>query len=676
MNLELPITKAKRRAIIVLGMHRSGASALAKALGLLGIRQMGQVEPADMSNPKGHFESAKIINIHDRALAAAGTKWSSFDALPDNWFRSVEAVGFADELVAALQRDYEDVAIFVIKDPRMCRLMPLWRTALNKVGAHSTFVIPFRHPIEVARSLERRNDFPLAEGCLLWLRHLLEAERETRGTQRIFLRYRDLLDDSAGIAKRITSHLSDGWDPKAEKERSKEIKSFIDPKMHHDFMEEDPPAFSCRWLGDTYEAHIALVHCPDDEQAQRRLDRVRADFDVAATLFCSLLERKASDLEARIATMGDQVERFREVLAERKDRIAALEQALTERDAKISSLQTTISALFASRSWQITKPLRNAKRLLERSNNSAIGFFPRVTTKCVSDGKPDRSLLNLASQKKFEPDTILEQLSAKGRMYSLQLPTSSTARASGRGHNNIPTIHAFVISWPGQHAKAVSVAKSIDSVADKVSIVYSDADPKFEINADFDLIRRPNYLYFGDKFKACIDQFDGDLLMIIHGDCSCSDWAELVLKCKQAYSSINKIGVWSPLIDHTFHNILRTYVATIDNTSLHIVAQTDGIVLCITKSIVNRMRLANYDKNVYGWGITWMITSYAYSINNFSVIDSSILVQHPAGSGYPTEIADLQKTEFIKQFTLDELIQYTLLNRRMHKSLFNETARH
>ena len=46
----------KRRAIIVLGMHRSGTSALAGVLGLLGARLPARQLPANFANPKGYFE--------------------------------------------------------------------------------------------------------------------------------------------------------------------------------------------------------------------------------------------------------------------------------------------------------------------------------------------------------------------------------------------------------------------------------------------------------------------------------------------------------------------------------------------------------------------------------------------------------------------------------------------
>ena len=323
------IAETARRAIIVLGMHRSGTSALAGALGLLGGRLPARMMPPWSSNLKGHFEPEYIVAIHDRALLAAGSSWSSFDALRADWFQSAAAVGFADELVEAVRQDYADAALFIVKDPRMCRLMPLWRRVLQKLGARSSYVILFRHPTEVAQSLEKRDGLSLAEGYLLWVRHLLEAERETRGAQRLFLRYADLLENPTGITDRITSQLIEERHVDEEKRKSGDVATFIEPAMRHHLAEEEEinvPAYSFLRLHDIYEAYKVLARCPDDEQAQRQLDHVRATFDVAVTAFHPLLARKAetiADHEARIAALSNQVETLGQALAARDTAIAS-----------------------------------------------------------------------------------------------------------------------------------------------------------------------------------------------------------------------------------------------------------------------------------------------------------------------------------------------------------------
>jgi len=65
----------------------------------------------------------------------------------------------------------------VIKDPRICRLVPLWTSVLERIGVEAVFLIAFRNPIEVAESLKVRDGFHPAKSLLMWLRHVIDAER-------------------------------------------------------------------------------------------------------------------------------------------------------------------------------------------------------------------------------------------------------------------------------------------------------------------------------------------------------------------------------------------------------------------------------------------------------------------------------------------------------------------
>ena len=120
------------------------------------------------------------------------------------------------------------------------------------------------------------------------------------------------------------------------------------------------------------------------------------------------------------------------------------------------------------------------------------------------------------------------------------------------------SMHLFIISWEGQHEKAISIAKSIFSATNQISIVYSDPNSDLTLDVDCQCIRRPNELFWGDKFKACLDVCNSDLMVVIHADCDCEDWSFLVHKCRSAMDQNPIIAVWAPLIDWTQWNIHRT----------------------------------------------------------------------------------------------------------------------
>ena len=342
------MSEAKRQAIIVLGMHRSGTSALAGVLGMLGARLPAHMLPPQADNPKGYFEPERITAIHDRLLAAAGTSWYGLEPIADQWFDSAEVTPFAEELVSAVREDFGEADVFVIKDPRMCRLMPIWRGVFARIGAEPRFAINVRHPIEVARSLEKRNQLPLKYGCLLWLRYVLDAERQTRGAPRVFERYEDLLRDSLREAEGVIEKLAiKGL--VANKSSEDAVRSFIDPAMRHHIAENEHAPRLLDGLADAYEALEDFVRRPADEAAQRRLDEVRNRFDPRVPSYSTLLsgdprDEKIVDLEDSLSRLEDKLSAQSEEMVRLRKEMIGREASPNERDAKIAPLEDKLSA--------------------------------------------------------------------------------------------------------------------------------------------------------------------------------------------------------------------------------------------------------------------------------------------------------------------------------------------
>lgn len=222
-------------------------------------------------------------------------------------------------------------------------------------------------------------------------------------------------------------------------------------------------------------------------------------------------------------------------------------------------------------------------------------------------------------------------------------------------------IHVFIISWTGQHENAASIAGMVQRVADKVTIVYSDPNQNLTLDAACAQVRRPNDLFWGDKFRACLDTFDSELMLVIHADCKCEDWPDLVQKCRATMEANATIGVWAPQIQGANMDIRITHIASIDATPLLVVAQTDAIVFALSKPVVARMQLSNYERNIFGWGIDDMASAFCFSRGMLVVVDRSLLVEHPVSCGYSKKVAESQKAEFLKQLTFIEAIQHRLL---------------
>ncbi|BBK36055.1 hypothetical protein STAQ_11330 [Allostella sp. ATCC 35155] len=202
------IPAGRRLAVLVLGMHRSGTSVLTRAISLLGAALPSDLSPPGPYNPEGFWEPVGLQQTNDRLLRAAGSAWLDV-APPDLETVPPETIEpLLAELRQGLGRSFGDAPCFVLKDPRLCRMVPLYRSLLGELGAEVRVVLALRDPVAVAASLHTRNRFSFHYGGLLWAGHMLAAERESRDLPRIVVRYDDLIADWRWPARRIARLLA------------------------------------------------------------------------------------------------------------------------------------------------------------------------------------------------------------------------------------------------------------------------------------------------------------------------------------------------------------------------------------------------------------------------------------------------------------------------------------
>ena len=182
--------RGKKIAILVAGMHRSDTSALTCALSLLGCDL-----PKTPSSDPEHWESMVIMNLNDEILASAGSAWHDWGAFNQGWYASPVIDEFRERAQAALESEFGASRLFVLKDPRICRLLGFWIEAAEVLGASPLVVSPIRNPLEVAASLEARDGMDPSIAQRLWLRHVLDAEAASRHLKRSYVRYDDLIGE-------------------------------------------------------------------------------------------------------------------------------------------------------------------------------------------------------------------------------------------------------------------------------------------------------------------------------------------------------------------------------------------------------------------------------------------------------------------------------------------------
>lgn len=309
LNTQACLEGVGKRALIVLGMHRSGTSSVAGVLTMLGAAPPRTLMVAAADNPKGFFESRLIGELNDRILQSAGSSWDDWRRFDQSILRPGVVAASREEIRATVTMEFADAPLVVLKDPRLCRLYPIWEGVLEDEGYEVDFVLPIRSPLEVARSLNRRNGMPIAGGLLLWLRHVLEAEKLTRLKRRRILLWRAFMQDWRSEIALVQQQLD--WDVEVTEARSREIDAFLSVDLQHEIVPDaslisDPEAHA--WAVEAYDAFTGLASPQNRTSFElARLDRVRSAVEVACQLYARAyqpLVQRIGQLEAELTAQS------------------------------------------------------------------------------------------------------------------------------------------------------------------------------------------------------------------------------------------------------------------------------------------------------------------------------------------------------------------------------------
>lgn len=258
--------KGDPTGILVLGMHRSGTSAMTRVLNLLGAELGEHLLGPGFSNEQGFWEHLDAYRIDDQLLTSLGMSWDDPRRLPENWTETTYYTQALQTISQILNRDFGKSRIWAVKDPRICRLVPLWRDALRQMNVRPIAVIALRHPDEIAGSLAIRDGLSRSQVYLLWARHLCEAELATRGMRRCVVRYDRLLADWRAEVTQATKATGLQWHISLE-DAAPDIDMFLNPdsRHHHRRLPSDARQHGTdgAWIDKMFHAYYGIAETED-----------------------------------------------------------------------------------------------------------------------------------------------------------------------------------------------------------------------------------------------------------------------------------------------------------------------------------------------------------------------------------------------------------------------------
>ncbi|MCC5843419.1 MAG: glycosyltransferase [Verrucomicrobia bacterium] len=394
-------------AVFVLAMHRSGSSALTRAINLLGY-DLGTPETlmnAKPDNPLGFWEQEPLQHLNDRMLRSLGRDWDTFAPVSPAHLVELKEV-FGGEMRRLIREVFREHPRIVWKDPRILLVFDLWRDVFREEGYTVKPVLCIRHPAAAAQSLRKRNDFPLLKGVAIWVAYHARFFDVFDTLAFSVVDYDRLLKDWRTELGRCFSDLGLRW-PESVPEA--ELNSFLREEHRHNTpfcleAADQPFGFPAEALyhelirhgrnqgvaGGLREAlsiyvrssqvfagdvENAIQTCDRLNQQREILEKAYRDLEEAYVSRGVLLEKNAQSRQ----TLETEFEDHRVAYRELEGWAFHLQNQLRDKDRVSEQVSGELNRLRASWSWRLTGPLRmgvHGLRLSRRFISVAFREFP------------------------------------------------------------------------------------------------------------------------------------------------------------------------------------------------------------------------------------------------------------------------------------------------------------
>jgi hypothetical protein len=288
----------RNSAVLILGMHRSGTSAMTRILNLLGAELGSRLMPAvSNNNENGFWENQTAVDINEVLLAELGRNWHDIREMPAGWLHGEAALRARAAIRRLIETEFAAAPLWALKDPRLCRLAPLWLDVLKEYPTDVRIVIALRAPDEVAASLLARDGWSDETSRLMWIQHMREAELASRGYVRSVVTFDEVMADWSSTASRLASDLSLTW-PVERSVVAAEIEAFINPSARHHRSGRRAGMTESSWLDQLYEA---FLRARDEPAAWDEIAQIGKAYELASSAFAPCV----AELTRRLREMDE-----------------------------------------------------------------------------------------------------------------------------------------------------------------------------------------------------------------------------------------------------------------------------------------------------------------------------------------------------------------------------------
>jgi|GEM_PF-427217 len=368
----------KNKLIVVLGMHRSGTSAITRGLKVIGV-ELGDnlLNPVAEDNKTGYWEDFDIQTLNIEMLSVIENDWHYLTPIQATDIEVLREKGYFLRAVELLRQKMDDAPVFGFKDPRVAKLFLFWKEVFSQFQLDVSYVLTLRHPLSVAKSLAKRNGFDTEKSYLLWLGHVIASLSGTVGEKCVLIDYDRLMQSPDFELNRIAKQLDLEIRPAELKIYKSE---FLNDGLRHTLYDLNALLLDKACPPLVREIYVTLLDVAldkkkiDDSSLQKKVNiwanefgRLKSTLAIVDRLSIknmavthSVVEREGqiASLNHTIIAYEGQLASINQVVLEREQQIASLNHTLTERDGQIASLSHNLTELdeqIASLSHNLTE---------------------------------------------------------------------------------------------------------------------------------------------------------------------------------------------------------------------------------------------------------------------------------------------------------------------------------
>lgn len=337
--------KNNKKLIVVLGMHRSGTSAVSRSLVVLGVDLGSSLIGPNDHNLKGYWEDLDINQLNTEMLHFLKKDWYFLAPIQKADIDLLNGSGYLLRAVELLVKKTKGRSTFGFKDPRVTQLLPFWKQAFKHAEIKVNYLLVTRNPLSVCLSLKERDGFDFEKSFLMWLHYAVNSINLTEDESRVFIDFDILMKSPEKQLERVSKAFHLHID---EIELETYCKEFLDHNLRHSvFQLKDlhlggsvPELVSEVYdrvlkisQGEKQEADLNLCA----KRWHQELERLYPAFGLVDKLETKIVNKEAS-LRKEGEENASRMQVLKSEIADRDTRIQSLTEQLSERDAHMQAL--------------------------------------------------------------------------------------------------------------------------------------------------------------------------------------------------------------------------------------------------------------------------------------------------------------------------------------------------